>query len=186
MGWGREARDRKGGVDPNSRHLFYRHPGVSFIMNKRSLFFVAALAFLCVSVQVGLSQSVDTIRICTYNVQRDNIPLTARTHLIKRILNQIGADVIIIQGLKDYSEFELFQDSVALLLDRPLADKFNCVFERPTSTQGYLSIFWDTTRFHWSSATFMGDATTSYRLHFNTSRGPDSIDIISGHWPEGD
>lgn len=156
-------------------------------MNKQFIFIVAIISVLSVSSHVARAQSIDTIRVCTYNVQRGSIPLTARTHLIKRVLNEIGADIIIIQGLKDYSEYKLFQDSVALVLDRPLADKVD--YFEPSAHESYSSISWDTTLFYYSSASFFGDlalAAISYRLHFITTQGPDSIDIISGHWQGGD
>ena len=152
-------------------------------MIRRSFILTTSIILTTLSLS---AQGSDTVRICTYNVLRFGANSNERIDEYRKILNEIKPQLLFVQELASEEGFNLFKDSVALVLDIPLVALPFRSCEEGTQ-DSYVAIFYDATTF---SSNLVGTIPDTPR-HMATSRihhqvSGDSIHVATGHLKAGE
>ena len=127
----------------------------------------------------------DTVTITTYNILRFGGGSNSRLDELRLILDEIRPDILLIQEIASPEGYNLFQDSVALMLNIPLV---GTGFEPGVFQQdSYVGIFYNPSVYGLRNAEMIVD-TPRVQLaatleHYESG---DSLLVISAHWRADD
>ena len=143
------------------------------------------LLFLILCPMIADAQEQDTVRVCTYNVLSFSATSSSRIPALRKILNDIKPQILLVQELSNEEGHRLFEDSVANMLAIPLHSTDYPNGEIPDS---YAHIFFDTSTFEASRTIVIGDdqnGLVTVRLHHRGRGVGDSIQVITAQWKSG-
>ena len=143
------------------------------------------LPFLLLSSITVTAQESDTVRVCTYNILRFAPTSNDRFDELRSILNEIDPQILVIQELSSREAHDVFEDSIASTLNRPLA---SIGFYSHNDVQdSYVAIYYDSALMvylYGGGWTDTPRTMVSGRFFHRPSR--DSFEIMTGHWKAGE
>ena len=142
------------------------------------------LSLFCLTVAISLNAQVpDTVRVCTYNLLQFGADDTNRVDEFRLVLNEIQPHILVVQEVMTDEGLNLLRDSVAALLNRPLA---SISFGNPHS-ESFVAVFYDSTSLVVTAERYL---TGSVRLQptglFRLKNRSIQFAFVAGHWREGD
>lgn len=130
------------------------------------------------------AQERDTVRVCTYNLHRFDLDPRGvnRIDELRRILDEIGPEILVVQDLAGRVAFTLFADSVAAKLAVPLQGA-EVMGERQTE---YVAIFYDPLLFAAGIPDMIADSPrVMAALPLAHRASGDSLIVIGAQWEQG-
>ena len=147
---------------------------------------LALLLLLSATIEAFAQQvEYDTVTVATYNLLRFGGTSNSRLDELRLILDEIRPDILLIQEIASPEGYNLFQDSVAFMLDVPLV---GTGFEPGIHQQdSYVAIYYNPSIYGLRNTSMIVD-TPRVQLaatleHYESG---DSILVISAHWRADD
>ena len=134
---------------------------------------------------IALSQSSETIRVCTYNLSEFGEGDNDRTDEFRAILDEIAPSVLMVQGITSIEASALFNNAVLTQLETPLQ---GLPLVDPDNDL-YMAIYLDTSKIDFISAggwKFEPGPRSLMSVSMRVRATGDTITTINGHWKDGE